>query len=62
MKQECHTCDHCGKKLDTMIDLTDLRIELCEGDYVETDLCKTCYDGLVYCIKEYTKHLDDLPF
>lgn len=52
MKELVITCDHCGKRLNNMVDYNDLDIELKE--WIDTDLCSNCYEELTKLVKQFT--------
>lgn len=52
MRNTVFTCDHCGKELDEMHDYTEMEI-IDLAYYIETDLCKKCYEELSNIILEY---------
>ena len=49
MMKLVYTCDHCGKKLDEMIDFPDLEFDDV-NEYFRADLCREC-------LKELTRHV-----
>ena len=54
MREMVITCDHCGKKLDTMIDYADTEFDTFNG-YLETDLCSGCYKEISCIIEQFCK-------
>ena len=49
------TCDHCGKRLDSMRDYDDYEVDLV--GYV--DLCKECFNELTRIVKEFVERSAD---
>lgn len=47
-------CDHCGKKLDEIIDYTESEIRIAYTD-IEADLCLVCVEKLVKLVKEFVE-------
>lgn len=47
-----HTCDHCGKRLDTMNDYEDIDIQMTDW-FSGVDLCADCFDELEKLVTDF---------
>ena len=54
MREMVITCDHCGKKLDTMIDYADTEFDSID-EWFKADLCSECYKEISCIIKQFCK-------
>ena len=52
MRELVITCDHCGKKLDTMTDYYDTKFD-CIDEYFTADLCSECYVEISQTIRNF---------
>lgn len=56
MVETVYTCDHCGKKMNDMVDFPDMAFDDL-NEYFSADLCRICYMELTrktmsYCGKQ----------
>lgn len=54
MQEMVYTCDHCGKKLNTMTDYVDTEFDSID-EWFKADLCSECYKEISYIIKQFCK-------
>ena len=52
MKELVTTCDHCGKKMDSMSDYEDIEYDTL-NNWLKVDLCSKCYEEISYIIQEF---------
>lgn len=54
MRKTVITCDHCGKKINEMIDYPDIEFDVLNESF-QADLCSGCYMEIGRIIKQFCK-------